>query len=308
MEPRLLAYFVAVAEELHFGRAAKRLNISQPPLSQQIIQMEERMGVKLFTRTRRRVELTPAGQVLLEDARKILALSGEALRRAVRAGKGEIGRLSVGYIGSANYSVLPDVIREFRRRLPEVEISLAELNTNQQIKALLDGRIHVGFMRPPRGMENEGLSFETVLRESLVAAIPISHKLKGRVSIPLKVLAKEPFIMIPRSRGPGFFDQVIAICQAEGFSPSIALEASQFHTVIGMVAAGVGIAVVPASMQRSRMKGVAFRRLENDPQTELTMAWSSENKSPVLNKFISVARQSSRPEFPGNTGRPRKVP
>lgn len=291
MESRLLTYFVAVAEELHFGKAAKRLNISQPPLSQQIIQLEERIGVKLFTRTRRRVELTPAGQVLLEDARKILALTGEAVRRAVRAGKGEIGRLAVGYIGSANYSVLPDLIREFRKRYPEVELSLAELNTSQQIEALHDGRIHVGFMRPPRGMENEGLSFEVVLRESLVAAMPVNHKLKGRASIPLKMLAREPFVMIPRSRGPGFFDQIIALCQTEGFSPEIVLEASQFHTIIGMVAAGVGIAVVPASMQRSRMKGVAFRPLENGPETALSMAWASGNSSPVLEKFISVARE-----------------
>jgi len=291
MESRLLKYFIAVAEELHFGRAARRLNISQPPLSQQIIQLEEKIGVKLFTRTRRRVELTPAGQVLLEDARKILAISQEAVRRAVRAGKGEIGRLAVGYIGSANYSVLPDLIREFRKRYSEVELSLAELNTNQQIEALREGRLHVGFMRPPRGIENEGLSFETVLKESLVAALPINHKLKSRASLPLKMLAKEPFIMIPRSRGPGFFDQIIALCQAEGFSPEIVLEASQFHTIIGMVSAGVGIAVVPASMQRSRMKGVAFRQIENGPETALSMAWSSNNKSPVLKKFIDVARE-----------------
>lgn len=295
LESRLLTYFVAVAEELHFGRAAKRLNISQPPLSQQIIQLEERIGVRLFTRTRRRVELTAAGQVLLEDARKILALSEEAVRRAVRAGKGEIGRLSVGYIGSANYSVLPGLIREFRKRYPEVELSLAELNTSQQIEALRNGRIHVGFMRPPGGIENEGLSLETVLREALVAAMPGNHRLKGRPSVRLGMLAKEPFIMIPRSRGPGFFDQIIALCQSEGFSPEIVLEASQFHTIIGMVAAGVGIAVVPASMQHSRMKGVAFRKIENGGETALAMAWSSGSKSPVLQKFISLARELAAP-------------
>jgi DNA-binding transcriptional LysR family regulator len=295
VESRLLTYFVAVAEELHFGRAAKRLNISQPPLSQQIIQLEERIGVKLFTRTRRRVELTPAGEVLLEDARKILALSGEAARRARRAGKGETGRLAVGYIGSANYSVLPDLIREFRKRFPEVELSLAELNTSQQIEALREGRIHVGLMRPPKGLENEDLAFETVFRELLIAAIPASHKLKGRASIQLKMLAKEPFIMIPRSRGPGFFDQIIAMCQAEGFSPKIALEASQFHTIIGMVAAGVGITIVPGSMQRSRMKGVAFRPIDNGPETALTMAWASSNKSPVLKKFVDMAGELALP-------------
>lgn len=292
MESRLLTYFVAVAEELHFSRAAKKLNMSQPPLSKQIGQLEEKIGVKLFKRTRRRVELTPAGEVLLEDARKILALSGEAARRALRAGKGEIGRISVGYVGSANYSILPGMIREFRKRSPDVELSLAEINTGQQIQALREGRIHVGFMRPPRGIESVGISFNTVLRESLVVAIPGGHRLKNRPSIALKMLARESFIMIPRSRGgAGFFDQIIAMCQLEGFSPDIVIQASQFHTIIGMVAAGVGIALMPDSMQRSRMKGVMFKKLENKAETALTMAWLTDNNSPVLNKFIAVARE-----------------
>ena len=289
-----MKYFIAVAEELHFGKAAKRLNISQPPLSQQIMQLEKDIGVRLFNRTKRRVEITPAGLVFLAEARRIMTMSEDAVRRTVRADKGEIGRLAVGYIGSANYSLLPKVIREFRRRFQDVDLSLAEMNTSNQIEALRDGRIHVGFLRPPQGIENEGLSVEPVFREPLMVAMPRNRHIKDKTPIPLRMLAKESFIMIPRQRGPGFFDYIIALCQKEGFSPRIVLEASQFHTIIGLVAAEIGIAIVPATMQRSRFKGVVFRMLEGGAETVLNMAWTSENPSLVLHNFIGVTREVAR--------------
>jgi DNA-binding transcriptional LysR family regulator len=294
MELRHLKYFIAVAEELHFGRAAARLNISQPPLSQQIMQLEEEIGVQLFNRTKRRVEITPAGMVFLAEARQIMTMSGDAVRRTVRADKGEIGRLAVGYIGSANYSVLPQAVREFRKRFQDVDLSLAELNTSNQIEALHDGRIHVGFLRPPQGIENDGLSVEPVFREPLMVAMPRNHHIKGKKPVPLRMLAKESFIMIPRQRGPGYFDYIIALCQREGFSPRIVLEASQFHTIIGLVAAEIGIAIVPASMQSSRFKGVVFRTIEGNAETILHMAWTSENQSLVLWNFIGVVREVVR--------------
>jgi DNA-binding transcriptional LysR family regulator len=294
MELRHLRYFIAVAEELHFGRAAKRLNISQPPLSQQIMQLEKEIGVRLFNRTKRRVEITPAGLVFLEEAHRIIVLSEDAVRRTIRADKGEIGQLAVGYIGSANYSLLPQVVREFRKRYQDVDLSLAELNTSNQIEALRDGRIHVGFLRPPQGIENEGLSIEPVFREPLMVAMPRNHHIKGKTPIHLRTLAKESFIMIPRHRGPGFFDYIIALCQKEGFSPQIVLEASQFHTIIGLVAAEIGIAIVPASMQSSRFKGVVFRTIEGGAETILNMAWTSENPSLVLHNFINVTREVVR--------------
>jgi len=290
MELRHLKYFIAVAEELHFGRAAKRLNISQPPLSQQIMQLEKEIGVRLFNRTKRRVEITPAGLVFFEEARRIMVLSEDAVRRTIRADKGEIGRLAVGYIGSANYSVLPQAIREFRKQFPDVDLSLAEMNTSTQIEALREGRIHVGFLRPPQGIENEGLSIEPVFREPLMVAMPRNHHVKGGTSITLRMLAKESFIMIPRQRGPGYFDYIIALCQQEGFSPRIVLEASQFHTIIGLVAAEIGIAIVPASMQSSRFKGVVFRTIEGGAETILNVAWVNSNQSLVLHNFISVTR------------------
>jgi DNA-binding transcriptional LysR family regulator len=294
MELRHLMYFIAVAEELHFGRAARRLNISQPPLSQQIRQLEEEMGVRLFNRTRRRVEITPAGLVFLDEARRIRAMSEDAVRRAVRADKGEIGRLAMGYIGSANYSVLPPVVREFRRRFPNIDLSLTEMNTSHQLEALLDGRIQVGFLRLSQGIEKEGLTVEPVFREPLSVALPRNHPLKREASIPLRLLAKDSFIMIPRQRGPGFFDNLIVLCQKEGFSPSVVLEASQFHTVIGLVAAGIGIAVVPASMERSHIEGVVFRKIAGKAETVLNMAWIAGKESLVLQNFIDVARQAAR--------------
>lgn len=293
MELRHINSFIAVAEELHFGRASKRLNISQPPLSQQIKQLEEEVGVRLFNRTRRRVEITSAGRVFLVEARRIMALTKEAVRQANRADKGEIGRLSLGFIGSANYSVLPRVIREFRKQYQDIELSLTEMNTTNQMEALHDNRIHVGFMRPPQGIEDEGISVEPVFRESLVVAMPGNHPLKKETSLPLRLLAKEPFIMIPRQKGPGFFDHIIALCQNKGFSPCIVLEASQFHTVIGLVAAGIGVSIVPSSMQRSRIRGVAFRRIAEGTETVLDMAWVTDNPSPVLLNFIGLARKAA---------------
>ncbi len=294
MDLRHLKYFVAVAEELHFGRAAQRLHISQPPLSQQIRQLEEELGVRLLIRTKRRVEITPAGEALLAEARRILAAADEAVRRTVRVDKGEIGSLAVGFIGSANYSVLPLVIREFRRRFQEVELSLTEMNTSNQIEALHAGRMQVGFLRPPPGIEEAGLASAPVYREPLVVAMSRNHPLQGEATLPLRLLAKESFIMIPRQRGPGYFDYLIALCQQEGFSPYIVLEASQFHTIVGLVAAELGIAVVPASMQRSRFEGVVFRTIAGGAETVLHVAWLRKNDSLVLHNFLAVAEEVAR--------------
>lgn len=299
MEFRHINSFIAVAEELHFGRASKRLNMSQPPLSQQIRQLEVEIGVRLFNRTSRRVELTAAGLVFLAEARRIVEQTNEAVRRTNRADRGEVGHLAVGFIGSANYSVLPRVIREFRKQYQDIELSLTEMNTNSQLEALHEARIHVGFMRPPGGVEIAGISVEPVFREPLVAVMPGNHPLAEETPLPLRLLAQEPFIMIPRQKGPGFFDYIIALCQLNGFSPAIVLEASQFHTVIGLVAAGIGVSIVPASMQRSRIKGAEFRPIAEETETVLDMAWCTDNPSPVLRNFTGVARKAVRPLSPG---------
>lgn len=292
MELRHLVYFIAVAEELHFGRAAKRLNISQPPLSQQIKQLEEELSLHLLDRSRRRVTLTPAGEAFLEEARRIIAMTEEAIRRTVRAERGETGYLSVGFIGSANYSVLPQVIRAFRRRYPEVQLFLTEMNTAQQLEALQEGRIHVGFLRPPRGVAG-GIEVEPIFREPLVAVVPTYHRLQNRFPLTLHDLAGEPFIMVPRRQGPGYFDYIISLCRLEGFSPFIVLEASQFHTIIGLVAAGLGVSVVPATMRHSRLEGVVFLDLEGRGETVLEMAWKTDGSSRVLRNFLKVAMETA---------------
>jgi DNA-binding transcriptional LysR family regulator len=294
MELRHLTYFIAVAEEMHFGRAAKRLHISQPPLSQQIRQLEEEIGVRLFNRTKRRVEITPAGMVFLVEARRIMTMSKDAVRRTIRADKGEIGRLAMGFIGSANYSVLPQMVREFCKQFQNIELSLTEMSTSDQLKALVDGTIHVGFLRAPEGIKEKGLTIEPVFREPIMVALPRNHHLKRELSLTLRQLAKDSFIMVPRQIGPGFFDHVIVLCQKEGFSPNIVLEASQYHTVIGLVAAGLGIAVIPGSMQRSRIDGVLFRKLSGGMETVLDMAWVTGNQSLILQNFIHVARKVVR--------------
>jgi DNA-binding transcriptional LysR family regulator len=168
------------------------------------------------------------------------------------------------------------------------------MNTSHQIEAFLNGRIQVGFLRPPQGIEDKGVSVEPIFREPLMVAMPVTHRLRGETVMPLRLLAKEPFIMIPRQRGPGFFDCIIALCQQEGFSPDIVLEASQFHTIIGLVAAGIGIAIMPASMQRSRIEGVVFRTIAGGAETVLNMAWVTNNQSLVLQNFLNVAREVVR--------------
>jgi DNA-binding transcriptional LysR family regulator len=239
MELRHLRYFLAVAEDLHFGRAAARLHIAQPPLSRQIRNLEAELGITLFHRTRRRVQLTQAGQLFLEAARRVLADVEEAVRVAQRAGRGEIGRLLIGFVGTATCDVLLRALRVFRERFPEVILCLQELTTVQQVEALHEKRLDVGFLRPP--IEDESLSLMVLTREPFVVAVSAAHPLSRQPQVPLRRLAGEAFVLFPRQAAPGFYDQVIRLCQRAGFSPNIAQEASQVHALLGLVAAGLGV-------------------------------------------------------------------
>ncbi len=290
MELRHLRYFVAVAEELHFGRASERLHISQPPLSHQIRQLEEEIGVKLFHRTKRRVLLTHAGKIFLEEARQILDLSAKAVQEAQKAERGEIGRLVIGIVVSATYSLAPPILRSFRERFPEVELILREQTTDQQLDALQKGNISVGFLRQPA--RNDALYFETILREPFMVALPADHVLAAGSRVSLDMLATEPFIMFSRRQGPTFYDQIMSLCNQAGFSPTVAQEAVQMPTVLGLVSVGLGIALVPASVQNLQMTGVSYRVLTGVTQTtELAMGWRREDESPVLRAFLDVARE-----------------
>ncbi len=290
IELRHLRYFLVVAEELHFSRAADRLDIAQPPLSQMIQRLEHELGVSLFHRTKRRVSLTDAGIVFQEEAKRTLAQAERAVSRVRRASKGELGRLVVGFIGSATYSVLPPIIRRFREQYPDVDLSLQELSTVQQVRALCEGRLQVGFLRP---FEPEPtLKSTVVLREPLLVALSEHHRLSQQAKISMRLLANESFILFPRLLAPELHDQIISLCRRARFSPRVVQEAMQLPTIVSLVAAGIGIAVIPASLQNLGRTGVHYRALrESTPKAELLMAWRSEQPSPVLQSFLRVVAE-----------------
>jgi DNA-binding transcriptional LysR family regulator len=290
MELRHLRYFVAVAEELHFGRAASRVGIAQPPLSKQIQQLEDEIGVKLFKRTKRRVSLTHAGETFLKDARQALDLSERAIRSAQRADRGEIGRLVVGFVGSATYSFLPYALRSFRSRFPHVELFLRELTTYEQLDGLHTKAVDAGFVRQP--IKDDALFIETLLQEPFILALPTHHALASRASISLKMLATEGFVMFSRQQRTTFHDQVVSLCHQAGFSPKVVQEAVQIPTVLGLVSAGMGVTLVPASIKKLQFAGVVYRDLAQlDRITELAMAYRRDDESPVLQSFLNVTRE-----------------
>jgi len=287
MEIRHLRYFVAVAEELHFGRAARRLHIQQPPLSRQIQDLETELGFPLFERSRRRVELTPAGTALLNRARQVFDALDVAIHDARSASEGESGRLVVGYPSSLAYSGLTELLRAFRTRFPSVEISLRELPPADQIDGLKAGSLDVGFVRS--SLDDPTLTAELVRREALMVVLPDDHPLASQRSIPLKALAREPFVMFPRARGPAFFDQLMALCSRAGFTPRIVQEAAQLD-LVSLVAAGFGVSIMPSSMRNFRRPGLAFRAITGSPQVELLIVWRQQNLSAALHNFVDLVR------------------
>jgi DNA-binding transcriptional LysR family regulator len=292
MELRHLRYFITVAEELHFGRAAQRLHIAQPPLSQQIRQLEEELGVVLFHRTKRSVQLTDAGQVFLEEAKQVLIQAAQAVQAAQRASRGEIGQLVVSFVSSAAYNVLPKILQAFRARFPEVNLALHELTTDKQLQGLRDGWIDVGFLRPP--IEDDTLSLATIFKESLVVALPEIHPLSRQPQVPLKALINEFFILFPRPLGPKLYDQIVGLCQQAGFSPNVVQEAIQMQTIVSLVAAEIGIALVPASVQNLQRRGVIYKAIqEATPKAEIAVIWRSNDLSSVLHQFLSVVRSAN---------------
>lgn len=289
IELRHLRYFLAVAEELHFGRAAERLHMAQPPLSQQIRQLEAELGFKLFHRTRRQVELTAAGQSFLEDCQAILQRLDRAIQRGQQANRGELGQLSIGFVSSATYNVLPQILREMRTALPEVTLKLRELTTDQQLAALKSGRLDVGFVRPP--VEESGFEELTVWREPLAIALPATHPLAANPEIPLRSLTHEPFILFPRPLAPGLYDHIISLCQQAEFSPNVVQEAVQMQTIISLVVAEIGVAIVPASLENLQRTGVVYRPLvEPTPQAAIALIWQKQGRSPTCDRFLEIVQ------------------
>jgi DNA-binding transcriptional LysR family regulator len=288
VEARLLRYFVAVAEELHFGRAAARLHISQPSLSRAIRELELQLGVDLLTRTKRSVRLTDAGTALLEHAPRALAGLERAAEAARRAGRGEVGELSVGFLPSATVRLLPAVVRAHRAAFPGVRLGLTEMLDEPQLDALTHERLDLGLLRTQR--PGPGLTFAALWREGMAVAVPRGHRLAGRRRIGHGDLRDEDFIMWPRAGAPETFDAVIEGCRAAGFSPRIVQEAQESSALLGLVAAGVGISVVADSYAGLAAPDVALVPLSG-AHSVLYLAWRADRPSAARDNLIAVAER-----------------
>jgi DNA-binding transcriptional LysR family regulator len=289
MELRHLRYFVAVAEELHFSRAAARLHIAQPPLSQQIRRLERDLGVALFSRTRRRVDLTPAGRALLEEARRILAQADRAARIARRAGAGAIGQLALAFVPSADLDLLPRVLRLWRGRFPDVELDLQVLLPVAQMEALAAGRIQVGLLRLPV-VADRAVVVEPIQSEPLVAVLPRRHRLARRPRVRLADLAGDTIMMFPRHVAPGYYDVMISAFRDAGFTPSV-FHPGTMQTNLALVSAGLGASLLPSSIRNLRRAGVVYRPLMPPvPRVELAVAYRRDERSAVLPAFLELVR------------------
>ena len=290
MELRHLRYFIAVAEELHFGRAAQALGISQPPLSQQIQALEQEVGARLFERTNRRVELSEAGRLFLAEARLVLAQVDKAADVARRAQLGQLGELKIGFTSSAPFnSSIPQAIFAFRQAFPAVHLALQEMSSKEVAEALVDESVQVGIMRPLPLPES--LVAVELFREPLVAIIRADHPLAvgSEEGLQLSALAAEPFVFFPRSYGSGLYAQLINLARQAGFSPLITQEAGEAMTIIGLVAAGLGVTVLPASYQRMRIDGVVYRTLlDAEANTAVWLVQRRDQHSPMAKAFFEL--------------------
>lgn len=298
IELRHLRYFIAVAEERHMTRAATRLGIQQPPLSQQIRALEDEVGAPLLRRLPRGVELTEPGRVFLDGARLALAQVNEAMAAARRTARGEAGRLAVGYTSSAAFHpLIPAVVRGFRQAAPEVALALEESSTAELVAALQQQRLDVAFIRVPVG-DAAGLTIEPLAAERMLAALPAHHPLVERAvaHVALADLADETFILYRRPTGPGLYDAIIAACRRAGFSPHIGQEAPRLVSTLSLVAAGMGISIIPESMRRLDTEGIAYRPLSDAPDlvAPLLLAWRATELSGATQRLIAQVRAMAR--------------
>ena len=289
LELRQLRYFVTVAEELHFGKAALRLHMTQPPLSQTIQALEQLLGAALFERSRRGVALTPAGIALLPEARRLLAQAQELPQLVQRAAAGEVGRLTLAFVSSADYSVLPPFLRAYRAAYPQVQITLQESTSDLQLDDLLHNRIDAGLLIPPLPDKAKlELDYLPVLNEPLVLAVPAGLlPKKGKVA--LAALPPLPLIVFPRAISPALYDAIVSVFRDAGITPEIGQQAIQMQTIVSLVSAGMGMALVPQSVSNLMRPGVEYRALADaGPLVETGLAWRRDNASPVLRGFLEL--------------------
>lgn len=285
-----LRCFVAVAEELHFGRAAARLNMTQPPLSRQIQLLEHALDVKLLERSSRSVQLTPVGRSFLPEARRILRLAEGAALTAKRVARGEAGSVTVGFTAGASYSFLPRLVAFAFAEMPDVDLVLKEMVTTSQVEALAMNRIDLGLVRLP--IDRRGLETMCVLRESLMLAMPRNHSLVGGREPTLKDLDRQDFVMYSPTEARYFHDLVTSLFNAGEIIPSYVQYIHQIHTILALVSAGVGIALVPESAQTLRFEGVVFRTVRISPKAfvELHLVWRRNNENPAVSLLRDLVR------------------
>jgi DNA-binding transcriptional LysR family regulator len=291
MELRQLRYFIAVAEERSFSRAAGRLHISQPPLSTQIMTLEKELGTRLFDRSNRGVSLTAAGSVFYEEMRAVLVRLEHGKTRTRQAGQGHVGTLSIGFVSIADYGILPPALKQFRTRFPAVEVQLHELTTDLQIREMRAGRLNLGIALGP--LQEADLVFEAILHEELVLAAPTGHRLtKTKGALDLPAFSKENFIVPPRDVAPGLYDLIISRCYSSGFVPRITQHARQMQTVISLVAAGMGVALVPSSVQNLKRAGVHYERIRGaSANIEIGILRSLSINSELQENFMVMLKQ-----------------
>lgn len=296
MELRHLRYFLAVAQERNFTRAARSLNIAQPPLTQQIKGLEAEMGVTLIDRSAYRIELTDAGRVFAADVARILGDVRGAVLKAKRAARGTVGHVRVGFTESASFNPLvPSTFRTFRSTYPDIEVSLEERQSTELAAALREGRLDAAFLRPPLRTSG-GLAFVLLEEEEMVVALPSSHRLAGHTSLKLRDLAEETFILYPRSARPGLADAIVAACERAGFTPTVEQFAPQLSSTINLVAASLGISIVPASMQRLQPDAVIYLPLRGERlRALLGIAHRARETSRAVLEFIEMARAAKVP-------------
>lgn len=296
MDMRHLRYFIAVAEELHFTRAAARLHIAQPPLSRQIRELEEELGVTLLNRTQRRIELTDAGQVFLDKARQVLAAADSAIVETQRAQRGQIGKLAVGFFEQTAYTMLPPILHAFQERFPEVDVQLRWYPVVEQVKALQRGDVDIAFVRP--AVDLGGVSTELLLKESFVLAVPRDHRFAQQEVVSLKECAGERLINYTQALAPDYYAAIVQACAAAGIVPGDFLEVGQVYTALGLVSAGVGLAFVPASVQRVRFDDVVYKPLREKRLHSLAyLAWTRPHPSALLTSFVATAKHVVREKF-----------
>ncbi|MGQ3676445.1 LysR substrate-binding domain-containing protein [Xanthobacter sp. TB0139] len=292
MDLRHLRYFIAVAEEGNIGRAATRLHISQPPLTRQIQQLEAELGVTLFIRTPRGMEMTEAGALFLEEARNIRSILEQATERTQRAGQGKLGRLDIAIFGSAILDVIPKLLLAYKERFPDVKIVLHTMNKHEQVEALRQRRITVGFNRLLTPIAD--ITEELVTTEALRLAVNTANPLAALDEVPFSKLADQPLVLFPTGARPSFLDTVVSLCQSAGFVPQISQEVGDAVTGVALVASGFGVTLVPDSACNLTLPGVVYLPVTGIPEpsrVDLSCIYRSDNRSPILAAFLQEVRR-----------------